>query len=225
VGEMAADGAQYLGPLLDEKASRQNILARLDDVARQSRKEDSFVWFMSSHGTLDERGGFGIVPSNIDGEMTKLITSADILAKVKSIKAMTQLLIFDTCHSGALDMQLSGLYDARISRLGKNMGLHLFASAQATEAASDSDGQGHGLFTGQLLAALSDGAADADRNGLLSIKEMGKFAQTKTMERSLRSGSIRGARPVPVDVDGDLVPQRPLMLHFGVDRNLTPSAR
>jgi WD40 repeat protein len=219
-------GAANDAPLVDEAASREAVLARLDELATLTRKEDSFVWFIASHGTVDARGRFGIVPSDIDTAMNKLITSEDILEKIKNVKAMTQLLIFDTCHSGALDTQLSGLYDARIASLGRNMGLHLYASAQATEAASDSDGQGNGLFTGQLLEALANPLADTDRDGRLSIKEVGKFAQVRTVERSVRGGTVRGARLNIADAvaEIDAAAQRPLMLHFGADRALATTA-
>ena len=39
----------------------------------------------------------------------------------KKIKSLNQLLIFDTCHAGGVDWIVSGLYDARMSILARQM--------------------------------------------------------------------------------------------------------
>lgn len=207
-------GTKDGGPLLDRAATRSEILARLDEVAKQARPEDTFVWFVSSHGTADVNGIFGIVPHDI-----RLITSNDILEKSKAIKAMNQLFILDTCQSGALDAKVSGLYDARMVTLAKNMGLHLYAAAQATESASDSDGNGNGLFTGQLLAGLASTEADIDKNQIISIVELGDFAKRKTIgligdRDSLGRGNT--------DSTGKFIyrSQTPLIWNFGRDAGL-----
>jgi uncharacterized caspase-like protein len=208
-------------PLLNGFATRERILAKLDEVAANASPEDTFIWFVSSHGTTTADGLFGVVPSDINVSKSNLISSNDILEKSKNIMTMTQLLIFDTCHSGALDTKLAGLYDARMSVLAKNMGIHLFASSQATETSSDSDGNGNGLFTGQLLAALSDRTADENGDGSLSITELGKYAKRHTAVRSVTSGTRRSA--IAVGTDGKPIPptpQTPLIMHFGEDRQL-----
>lgn len=220
-------GASGMLPLKDSEATKANILDRLDHVSRQARPEDSFVWFVASHGTTSQ-GVFGIVPHDVDCQMPScaqklnLISSNDILEKSKAIRAMNQLFIFDTCQSGALDNKISGLYDARMATLAKNMGLHLYASAQATEHASDSDGKGNGLFTGQLLAGLSAAEADQNRDSLISIVELGEFAKRHTMVLSgaqiKRGATLVGASALPQALAPQT--QTPLIMHFGRDANL-----
>ncbi len=224
IGAASATGAvgQSKAPLADGAATRAAILTGLDEAAANARPEDTFVWFISSHGSITSSGQFGIVPSDIDEARSKLILSSEILEKSKRIRAMTQLFIFDTCHSGALNAGLSGIYDARIASLGRSMGLHLFASAQATETASDSDGNGNGLFTGQLLAALRDVSADLNGDKKLSIAEMGRYAQARTMTRSVKPGTLRGAELLGRQGRKEQIGmQKPLIGHFGVDRDIT----
>ena len=119
---------------------------------------------------------------------------------------MTQLLILDTCHSGGLDYKLSGLYDARMSVLAKNMGLHLFASAQATDVALDGKPGTNGLFTSKLLEGIL-GAARKNEKGNISIMTLGDYAKTKTAEQI--SFKEKNA--------GGVIQQMPLIQHFGKD--------
>lgn len=222
-------GANGKQPLQDQAATRTAIMAQLDLVARQAKPEDTFVWFVASHGTTDRNGVFGIVAHDVvcQGEQCadkrNLITSNDILDKSKAIMAMNQLFIFDTCQSGALDNRISGLYDARMATLAKNMGLHLYASAQATEHASDSDGKGNGLFTGQLLAGLHAPEADRNRDQLITIVELGDYARKQTMALTgaahIRGAKLAGASGLPPPRPAHT--QTPFIMHFGRDAGLT----
>ena len=57
-----------------------------------------------------------------------------------------------------------------MSVLAKNMGLHLYASAQATEAAQDGIRGTNGTFTAQLLAGIKGAAKqDAEGNELMDM--------------------------------------------------------
>ena len=228
---LPGDGAALF--LSDAAATRAAILQKLDDIARLARPEDTLVWFVASHGTTNSAGVFGIVPYDIAcadprcADKLQLISSNDILDKSRAIRAMTQLFIFDTCQSGALDAKISGLYDARITTLARNMGLHLYASAQATEHALDSDGRGNGLFTGQLLAGLNAPEADANHDRILSVVELGDYARRQTVSKAgggsggeSRGASVAGsARREPAAL------QNPLIVHFGKDAGLARLAQ
>lgn len=208
-----------LEPLFNERATRANILAKLDEIAQKSRPGDTFVWFVSSHGTVDANSVYGIVPFDAKCQDTRcsgatgLISSNDILERSKAIRAMKQLVILDTCHAGGLDNKMSGLYDARMSGLAKNMGLHLYAAATATEVALDGvDASRNSLFTASLLEGLSGQAIDRNGDGAISVMELGSFAKRRTPETS------RSTYP-------DLVPANPVIQHFGRDALLTLQSR
>ncbi len=215
---------------LDDKATKANVLAQLDEVAKRAKPQDTFVLFVASHGTLDANGLFGIVAhdtqcTGIDPktkECTQLrgyISSNEILEASKQIKAMKQLMVLDTCHSGGLDNKLSGLYDARMSVLAKNMGLHLYASAQATEAAQDGISGTNGTFTAQLLAGIK-GAAKQDAEGNISIVSLGEYAKQKTIEATqpkANTSVATNASNAKGSTTSTQAAQTPVIQHFGVD--------
>jgi WD40 repeat protein len=203
-----------IDPLTNEKATRSNILAKLDEIATKAKPTDTFIWFVSSHGTMDANSVYGIVPFDAKCQDPKcdaasgLVSSNDILEKSKSIKAMKQLLILDTCQAGGLDNKMSGLYDARMSGLAKNMGLHLYAAATATESALDGqDASKNSIFTATLLEGLA-GASAKNTEGQISIIPLGQYVKTKTPEASRKAYA-------------DMTPQTPVIQHFGKDAPLT----
>jgi WD40 repeat protein len=169
--------------LHDGQATRAGLDAALAQLAREVLAGDMLVWFVASHGTLDttQEGVYGIVLQDWDGRAREasLFSSGDILEASRRIKAFNQLVILDTCHAGGVNTLVSGLYDARLSVLARNMGLHLFASAADTQEAIDSY-EGNGLFTHTLLKGLRTRAADKDGDRQISINELGDYARSET---------------------------------------------
>jgi len=253
LGLFKAENIHIVDVQLDERATRKQMLAKLDEIATKARPQDTFVWFVASHGMMDSNGLFGIVahdtrctaqePKSLAcNQLQGHITSNDILEASKKIKAMKQLMVLDTCHSGGLDNKLSGLYDARMSVLAKNMGLHLFASAQATEVAQDGDPGTNGAFTAQLLAGLK-GAAKVQANGDITVVALGEYAREKTIEATQAQGrkvrlasaseatntvatpkqsSTSSTATTSAAANEAVYTQTPVIQHFGVD---TPVAR
>lgn len=177
-------GAPVIVRLLhNEQATRAGLDAALEQLAKDVLPGDLLVWFVASHGTLDNQkeGVYGIVLQDWDGRAREasLFSSTDILEASRRIRAFNQLVILDTCHAGGVNTLVSGLYDARLSVLARNMGLHLFASAADTQEAIDSY-EGNGLFTHTLLKGLRTRAADRDGDKLITINELGEYARRET---------------------------------------------
>jgi WD40 repeat protein len=201
-------GGQYRGApvvvktLANEEATHAGLDAALAQLQKEVRTNDLLVWFVASHGTLDNNERYGIVMHDWDGQdlESSLFSTASILEASRRIKAFNQLLILDTCHAGGVSKLVSGLYDARLSVLARNMGLHVFASASATEEAMDGY-DGNGLFTHNLLLGLKTAAADANADKAVTVNELGEYARSETMRvaRLLRKR------------------QEPLLMNFGKD--------
>ena len=196
----------HLIGLANEQASKQNILATIDNLSKKIKHGDSFIFFDASHGLLLQ-GQYYIVTSNFDGKLfntPSLISSNEIVEISKKIKSLSQLFIFDTCHAGGVDNIVSGLYDARMSVLAKKMGLHIFASAGSVQTALDGY-QGNGLYTHTLLQGIARGSeVDAQRDGTVTVTKLGRYSKEKTTEISTRLGH----------------PQTPFIINFGKDNTL-----
>ncbi len=202
LGATYKDSPMDVRMLQGQDATRAGLDAALDELQKDVRAGDMLVWFVASHGTLDNNAQYGIVLQDWDGREREasLFSTRDILEATRRIKAFNQLIILDTCHAGGASSLVRGLYDARLAVLARNMGLHIFASASATEEALDGY-QGNGLFTHTLLKGLRTTEADQNADKLLTVHELGEYAkrETKRLSQSIR------------------LSQEPLLMNFGKD--------
>lgn len=188
--------------LNDAAATRAGLDAALERLRQEARPDDLLIWFVASHGSLDDQARYGIVLHDWDGRarQSSLYSASDLLDAARTLRPFRQLIILDTCHAGGVDSLVKGLYDARLSVLARNMGLHILASANATEEALDGY-QGNGLFTHTLLQGLLTARADRDADRQIGVRELGDYArrETKRIARLLRHS------------------QEPLLLNYGKD--------
>jgi WD40 repeat protein len=177
----------FVETLSNTQASREGILAKINQIAGRAKPTDHFVLFVASHGVLlgDQ---YYMVTSDYDGALrpSQLIGANEIVGFSKSIKALSQLYILDTCHAGGMGGVINGLYDARVSVLAKKMGLHVFASASSAEEALDGF-EGNGLFTHTLLYGLNNNKqADTNSDKKVSLMELGSYSKRLTKEIATR---------------------------------------
>ena len=167
----------------DEEATKSNIINKVNALAGVIKPSDTFVLFISSHGYM-ESGLYYIVTHDYDGYpgSSNMIDTNEIMEMSKKLKALTQVLILDTCHAGGLDKFISGLYDARMTVMARNMGLHMLASASSIQSALDGYKGEHGLFTYTLLEAFNNNRnVDRKKDNKVSISEIGAYAKNKTV--------------------------------------------
>jgi uncharacterized caspase-like protein len=188
--------------LKNSEATRAGILKQVEALSAQVKLGDGFVLSVAGHGILNN-GLYSIVTHDFDGILGphSLITSNELMDISKNVRSLNQLFILDTCHAGGLDNFLSGLYDARMTVLARNMGLHMYASASSAEEALDGY-KGNGMFTYAVLDGLNNNrTADQNRDNRVSVVELGGHAR----ERAIVFSKEVGHR------------QNPLIIGFGRD--------
>ncbi len=195
--------------LLDNtRASKKNITAKLESIARGSAQRDTVILFLAGHGDLDG-GEFYFLP--YDADLTRLNQTAVSLAQIKSfsrrVRANKIAIILDTCKSGAVVEELRtvalsrGLAEKRlIARLAKDQGIAVFSAANASQKAYEVKALGQGIFTFALLEALRQ--KSVARDGIISIARLLAYANLRT--RALAYEHLK-------------VEQSPIMYLFGDD--------
>ena len=189
-GTQYKPGNIHVGTIKNGEATKTNILNRIQEISGAIKPNDVFVLFIAGHGVL-QSGLYSIVTHDYNGNLgtDNLINSNEIMEISKNMKALTQIFILDTCHAGGLDNFVSGLYDARMTVMARNMGLHMFASASSTQEAMDGYKGKNGMFTYTLLAGLDNNrSADENRDGKVSIYELGSYAKEQTIRYSKETG-------------------------------------
>ena len=171
--------------LLDQHATRQNILSLLGDKLANPdlvKREDRVFVFFAGHGAtrhLASGRDLGyIIPvdadlSNYEGEAISMTNFQDI---AEAIPAKHLFFVMDSCYSGlALTRGGGGVpignYLLEISR---RTARQMFTAGGADQQVADNGPNGHSVFTWTLLQAL-DGRADLNGDGVITATELAAY--------------------------------------------------
>jgi uncharacterized caspase-like protein len=164
--------------LTDEKANRENILNETNKMLESSRKGDLMVIYLATHGLITHNDFFFFPhdadPNNILGTGIPSVMLINALS-IKAKEGVNILLILDACHSASVGFDIAKMYNPD----GKG-GISLMFSSSPMELSMEGPqfAGGHGAFTSCLMEGLA-GAADSDKNGAITIREMFDFAYIK----------------------------------------------
>ncbi|HZZ79049.1 MAG TPA: caspase family protein [Gemmataceae bacterium] len=160
--------------LLDERATRENILAVLDQAVESARAGDWVVIFLAGHGGPDparDRKEWCFCAHDVPIRGCELQERINKLAD----RQVTVLLILDACFSGMM---------ATIETKAIVM-----AACRGDEASGESAVLCNGQFTQALLVALS--GAEADRVGRITVRGLRAYVTRQVARHS-------GNRQTPV---------------------------
>lgn len=176
--------------LFDSKATKENILAKLDELAAKIQQEDVFIFYYAGHGSMvDNR--FFFIPSesarlyDLSSLQKEAIEANTLQEKLKNIKALKQLIIMDACQSGASVELLAtrgAVEEKAIAQLSRSAGIHVMASAGSEQFAAEFAELGHGLFTYLLIKALQGDADGAPKDGKVTIYELKSYLDDQVPE-------------------------------------------
>jgi hypothetical protein len=153
---VSADTTAKSVTLSGKDATKQNILAKLNDVAAQSKADDTFVLTLIGHGSYDQID----YKFNIPGPDISATELANALNKI----AARQLIVDATSASGGV-----------VEKLQKEKRIII----TATKAGSERNAAQFARFWAE---ALRDPAADTDKNQTLTAMEAYRYARQKTKD-------------------------------------------
>lgn len=147
---------------------------------------DTFVFYVASHGVVDE-GLYYLITSNVGSLSTRklqetAIPQNELQDLLINIPAGKKLILFDTCNSGAMGagMQVAtmtrGLNESTAMKLlSRAMGSTVLSASSSSQEALEGY-KDHGLFTYILCQGLS-GAADANKDGYIKTRELADYVE------------------------------------------------
>jgi hypothetical protein len=192
----APAGQFKVTPLLNEHATREEILSKLDDIRRERDRIDTLFVFFSGHGEKDpSTQSLYLMP--YDGDPNRLwtgILDSEFLDRVRAIGARSVVVFLDACHSGSAlgkggeaNIDLAEHYGKMFT--GSNQGRHgiftLFASAGAAEKSYEDDDYRQGIFTHFLIKGLAGDADIGPRDGRVTMGKLKVFLEREVRARSL----------------------------------------
>lgn len=173
--------------LIDEQATRQNILDGLKWLRESVGEKDAGIVFFAGHG--DNVGNnYFFIPGDASafpakGEMKSdadftawkkknaqsvWVPGEEIAKTLLNLKGRTAFFV-DTCHSGNLARQAnrqSSDMTGALNSLDDEKGVIIFASSTSKELSQEDNAWGNGAFTKAIIEGIK-GEADKDRTGLI----------------------------------------------------------
>jgi hypothetical protein len=174
--------------MLNQQATKAEILDLLEETRRQSTKDDMLVMFMSGHGMAINNKWYYLPAEASSLHDTVHVQNVGLAAKEltdKFVEIPSQkiVLIIDACQSGAATEDFNNFHQRRELRgLSRETGIHVIAATRADQLAPEYGELGHGLFTYTLLNGMrknSQGYHNADlwpKDGKLMVSELQKYA-------------------------------------------------
>jgi len=213
--------------LLTDKTERKPTLRDLKwalgtFLARSAKKDDLIVIFFAGHGApeIDPRGAESdglakyLVPS--DADPNDLYSTALPMDEFQTIfdriEADRVVVFLDACYSGAAGgrtfasrrTRAARVDEVFLDRLTRSKGRAIVTASRASEVSLEVPELGHGLFTHYLVQGLR-GAADLDRDGIVSLQEVYQYLEQQVTQKSrsiggnqhpVMKGEIEGLLPL-----------------------------
>lgn len=179
--------------VLDDEATKPNILARIRELKDKISVNDVFVFYYAGHGSMVD-GNFYLVSSSAsrlydNAKMMEFGIDAQALqAALLDIKALKQLIIMDACQSGGsveVLAQRGSTEEKAIAQLSRSSGIHVMAAAGSDQYATEFESLGHGIFTYTLLKGLEGEADGAPKDGKVTIYELKSYLDDQVPELSI----------------------------------------
>jgi tetratricopeptide (TPR) repeat protein len=182
-GSFKAENVRVLtGPQATLAAMRREIDGWLPSVAKE---DDRVLIYFAGHGFLYGGKGY-LAPSDFDAQhIEQTGYPMDELGSVigEKIHATYKILLTDACHSGAITPEETQTLNGSLANLQKSLfSLTASRDRESSFESPDLDG-GHGVFTYYVVEGMG-GAADANRDGVVSADELAEYVHTQVREKT-----------------------------------------
>lgn len=178
--------------LIDEAATRNNVLRAMQEVFYKAGPNDLVLMYYSGHGLP---GTF--LPIDYDG-LNNQIRHEEINQILRQSPAKLKLFIADACHSGGMvatrDPLSSPLLKNYYATLAQAQpGTALIMSSKSEETSLEASGLRQGVFSYFLIRGMK-GDADVNKDGIINLQELFDyvFVNVRQYTRNFQSPVIQG---------------------------------
>jgi hypothetical protein len=174
-----------------EDATSGEIGQQMEDFAAERDRADLMLLYLSCHGLKDEQGRLYFAARNTRRDRLRSTAVAaglvnDILFGCRSRR---KVLLLDCCYSGAFAKGLAVKADPSVHTPDHfdARGLVVLTASDATQYAFEGDTltglAAPSVFTASVAEGLRTGAADIDRDGMVSVDDIYEYARRRLSEQ------------------------------------------
>jgi Caspase domain len=224
VGGFKKDNVLLLTDRAERKPTLRNIKWALGTfLSRSAKKDDTVVIFFAGHGAPDvdtrgiERDGLAkyLIPSDADPDdlYSTALPMDELQTIFGRIEAERVVAFLDACYSGAAKggrtfssklTRAGNIDDLFLERLTRSKGRAIVTASRTNEVSLELPELGHGIFSYYLVNGLK-GAADLNRDGIVSLQELYEYVEQQVSAKSrsvggnqhpVMKGELEGALPL-----------------------------
>lgn len=174
-----------------QETTSASITAALNKMRTEVGPNDLFVFYVASHGTVDD-GEYFLITSNVGATSTEklkhdALSQNSLKELISNIPTSKKLIVLDTCNAGKLGdaiqvaMLTRGMSeDTAFKVLSRAVGSTILSAANSQQEALEGY-RGHGLFTYVLSEGLQ-GKADLDKDGFVKTTELASYIEDEVPE-------------------------------------------
>lgn len=151
--------------LTDYKASKKNIISKLNLVFSKADTFDEVIFFFSGHGS---KGSF--VPYDYNGSYATLLDYSIIKNSFKKCNTNKKLCIADACYSGTIKHP-SIKSKTKTTYNNKKSNIVVIMSSRDYQTSREIPSLKNGAFTYYLVKGLK-GNADKNKDNIITVSEM-----------------------------------------------------
>jgi caspase domain-containing protein len=178
--------------LIDQQATRTGILDAFDQLAVRIRSNDTFLFYVASHGLRgQDNGRFELLPQDVldvsswQSVARAAIDETTLIAAFSRIRARNALLFLDTCSSGAITAEA-------LANVGHQTGRYLLAASTSVQEALDSYDGRNGVFVSALREGLQ-GRAPHGADDIISALALGEYVSGRVGQLARQKGHDQDA--------------------------------
>lgn len=154
----------HIAVLVDEAATRSNIIKTMNEVFSKASANDMLIFYFSGHGS---EGAF--CPTDVTDQYSSLLLHSDIKALFKKYPATYKICLADACYSGSI---YQGSPSASSNTAGgSETNVVIMMSSKPTETSQEHPMIRQGAFTYYLLKGLK-GSADRNNDSIVTLEEL-----------------------------------------------------
>jgi uncharacterized caspase-like protein len=200
------DNVLLLTDRSERKPTLRNIKWALGTfLGRSAKKDDTVVIFFAGHGAPEvdtrglERDGLAkyLIPSDADPEdlYSTALPMDELQTIFGRIEAERVVAFLDACYSGAAGgrtfasktTRAGSVDDLFLERLTRSKGRAIITASRPAEVSIELPELGHGIFSYFLVNGLK-GAADLNRDGIVSLQELYEYVEQQVTTKSRAVG-------------------------------------
>ena len=178
--------------MIDEKATKENIINGLRDFSAKIGPDDVLIFYFSGHGEKNY-----LLPFDYDGMYNKL-SYQEVNSLLQQTKAKHKICLTDACHSGSMyamkGSSSSDSYKNEFDVFGeKKDEIAILVSSQSNQKSVESTRLRQGTFSHFLIKGLK-GESDRNRDNIITVTELYNYVhrQVKSYTNNLQTPSLYG---------------------------------